>query len=336
VNQLLPEEWLITTINEVTINTAQRQPQQDKSFIYIDIGSIDRENKCISTPERMLGQDAPSRARKVVQTGDVLVSTTRPNLNAVAMVPDKFNDQIASTGFDVLRAPNIDPRWLFYIVRTTDFVQSMSELVQGALYPAIRSKDIRSFEIPLAPLNEQKRIADKLDRLLEKVDACRERCDRIPLILKRFRQSVLTAATSGELTEDWRISSKYDEYQWQTVSSDEICLSITDGDHQAPPIAQNGIPFITISAINTGKLQINKATRFVPASYFEGLKHIRKPIIGDVLFSVTGSIAIPALVDSHDKFTFQRHIAILKPDQSKILSRWVKLNIKWIELKPLR
>jgi type I restriction enzyme, S subunit len=60
-----------------------------------------------------LGQDAPSRARKVVQTEDVLVSTTRPNLNAVAMVPDKFNDQIASTGFDVLRAPSIDPRWLF-------------------------------------------------------------------------------------------------------------------------------------------------------------------------------------------------------------------------------
>jgi restriction endonuclease S subunit len=63
---------------------------------------------------------------------------------------------------------------------------------------------LRTSQIALPPLNEQKRIADKLDRLLAKVDACRERCDRIPLILKRFRQSVLAAATSGELTEDWR------------------------------------------------------------------------------------------------------------------------------------
>jgi type I restriction enzyme, S subunit len=204
MNEDLPEQWLVTTIDQVTTNIIQRQPQQDENFIYIDIGSIDREKKYIVTPQKMLGKDAPSRARKVVQTGDVIVSTTRPNLNAVAMVTKELNGQIASTGFDVLRAPNIDPRWLFYIVRTTDFVQTMSELVQGALYPAIRSKDVRSFEIPFAPLNEQKRIADKLDRLLAKVDNCRERLDQIPLIIKKIRQSILSSASRGHLTTDWR------------------------------------------------------------------------------------------------------------------------------------
>ncbi len=58
--------------------------------------------------------------------------------------------------------------------------------------------------VPLAPRNEQKRIADKLDAVLARVDACRERLDRVPAILKRFRQAVLAAATSGELTKDWR------------------------------------------------------------------------------------------------------------------------------------
>jgi type I restriction enzyme S subunit len=81
----------------------------------------------------------------------------------------------------------------------------MIQLVQGALYPAVRSKDVRGFEAPFAPLNEQKRIADKLDVVLARVDACRDRLDRIPATLKRFRQSVLAAATSGALTEDWRI-----------------------------------------------------------------------------------------------------------------------------------
>ena len=67
-----------------------------------------------------------------------------------------------------------------------------------------------TFELPLAPLNEQKRIADKLDAVLARVDACRERLDRVPAILKRFRQAVLAAATSGKLTEEWRDERKRD------------------------------------------------------------------------------------------------------------------------------
>ncbi len=129
---------------------------------------------------------------------------TRPNLNAVALVPDSLNCEIASTGFDVLRSNGPEPRWLFYLVRTASFVDRMSELVQGALYPAVRSKDVRGHVVPIAPFNEQERIADKLDAILARVDACRERLDRVPAILKRFRQVVLAAATSGKLTEDWR------------------------------------------------------------------------------------------------------------------------------------
>ncbi|GAB4197388.1 MAG: hypothetical protein Fur006_45930 [Coleofasciculaceae cyanobacterium] len=177
MSELHPQHWITTTIGEVTVDVVQREPEKDESFIYIDISSINRETKSISDPKQMLGQHAPSRARKVVQAGDVLVSMTRPNLNAVAMVPEELDGQIASTGFDILRAIGIDSRWLFYLVQTIDFVQSMSELVQGVLYPAIRSRDVRAFEIPLAPSNEQKRIADKLDVLLVRVNACRAFCN---------------------------------------------------------------------------------------------------------------------------------------------------------------
>jgi type I restriction enzyme S subunit len=96
----------------------------------------------------------------------------------------------------------------------------MSDLVQGALYPAVRPRDIRNFEIPLAPLDEQKRIAEKLDTLLARVDSCQTHLERVPQILKRFRQSVLAAATSGHLTEDWR-EEKGDSDKQET-SSDEI------------------------------------------------------------------------------------------------------------------
>ena len=190
---------------------------------------------------------------------------------------------------------------------------------------------LRDSVLPLPPLPEQKRIADKLDAVLARVDACRDRLDRVPAILKRFRQSVLAAATSGKLTEEWR--GTLETIGWNTMSLADICLSVTDGDHQAPPQAETGIPFITIAAINDGHLRLEKASRFVPSPYFEALKDSRRPQRGDILFSVTGSIAIPAQVDTDEAFTFQRHIAILKPDYSKVSSLYLKFALGTESLK---
>lgn len=242
----LPQSWKIASIKDVTVECEQRIPRADEKFQYIDIASIDRETKVILTPQELMGKVAPSRARKVICTGDVLVSMTRPNLNAVAMVPSKLDGQIASTGFDVLRAPGLDPRWLFYIVRTRSFIDRMSELVQGALYPAIRSKDIRGFEIPIAPLNEQIRIADKLSVVLGRVDASRKRLDRIPAILKRFRQAVLTAATSGKLTEAWRIENGYELNAWEITNFESACVDITVGyvGSMSSEYRDEGVPFL--------------------------------------------------------------------------------------------
>jgi type I restriction enzyme S subunit len=97
---------------------------------------------------------------------------------------------------------------LYYGVRTKRFVEAMSELVQGALYPAVRAKDVRGFKMPFAPLAEQLRIVNKLDTLLARLDACRDRLDRVPAILKSFRKTVLSRAMIGTLTADWRSAQK--------------------------------------------------------------------------------------------------------------------------------
>lgn len=203
----LPIGWTETSIDSVCVPTEQKIPETDLEFTYIDISSVDRVTKRISQPQRVLGKEAPSRARKLVKAGDTIVSMTRPNLNAVALVGEEYSGQIASTGFEILRSTGLESRWIGYLVRTNAFVDAMSSLVQGALYPAIRGKDVRAFEIPLAPLSEQRRIADKLDTVLTRVDALNDRLARITPLLKRFRQSVLAAATSGRLTEKAKISA---------------------------------------------------------------------------------------------------------------------------------
>lgn len=218
----LPLNWSRVPLSEISAVPEQRVPRSSERFRYIDIASIDRERKVIRETQELTGESAPSRARKVVRTGDVLVSMTRPSLNAVALVPPELDGHIASTGFDVLRPKGVDSRWLYYLVRSQAFVDEMSDLVQGALYPAVRSKDVRAFMAPLAPLAEQKRIADKLDRLFATVDTCKARLNAIPAILKRFRQSVLAAATSGGLTEEWRVANATPK-AWDRVPISELC-----------------------------------------------------------------------------------------------------------------
>jgi type I restriction enzyme S subunit len=200
----LPHGWSYTTIGDVCNKPDQRKPEEDEHFIYIDIGSLNRNTKRIEGASEIIGKDAPSRARKMVDEGDVIVSMTRPNLNAVAKIDAKYSGQIASTGFDVLNPVLVETDLIFSIVKSEKFIQAVSGITQGALYPACKAADIRTFKFGMPPLPEQKRIVEKLDSLLAQVDTIQQRLNNLPNIIKRFRQSVLAAAVSGKLTEQWR------------------------------------------------------------------------------------------------------------------------------------
>lgn len=99
----------------------------------------------------------------------------------------------------------------------------------------------------------------------------------------------------------------------------ECCLSISDGDHLPPPKVDAGIPFITISDIDSSNRLNLDVKQFVPEEYYNNLKDIRKAQRNDILYSVVGSFGIPVIIKGDDKFVFQRHIAILRPDPTKVI-----------------
>lgn len=334
----LPAGWVETTIGDVVEpKVEQRTPLEDEHFYYIDISSIDRTSKKIVDPQKLSGKDAPSRARQVVASGDVLVSMTRPNLNAVAMVSDDLDKQIASTGFDVLRAKGVDSRWLYYLVRTNDFVTAMSDLVQGALYPAVRPRDIRNFQIPLAPLDEQKRIAEKLDSLLTRVDSCEFHLERVPQILKRFRQSVLAAATSGRLTEEWREENAVNG-EWENTDVQSVAFVGTG----STPLRSNssfysskGTPWVTSAA--TGQPFIHEAKEFVTK---EAIKEHRLKLypIGTVLVAMYGEGKTRGQVSELAiEATINQACAAIIVDETKVAKKYLKLALQanYLEMREL-
>ena len=167
----------------------KRQP--DHQFSYIDISAVDNQSKRITTPQRVFGKDASVRARQVIQKNDVLVATTRPNLNAVAIVPEALAGQVCSTGFCVLRtSPLLDPEYLFAYVQSPMFVQALTDLVQGALYPAVTDKQVRAQKIPLPRIEEQRRIAAALKAQLAEVEKARAELEAQCTDIEKLKSAV--------------------------------------------------------------------------------------------------------------------------------------------------
>lgn len=166
-----PSTWRLVSLGEVCERRiGSRDPglTPDTCFRYIDISSVDNTTKQITNAKQLLGRDAPSRARQIVRRGDVIISMTRPNLNAVAMVPPDLENGVCSTGFSVLRTGHdLDPRFLFYFVRTRAFVDSLSHLVSGQLYPAVTDGQVKAQLIPLPGLDVQQRVVTTLDEATE-------------------------------------------------------------------------------------------------------------------------------------------------------------------------
>ena len=138
-----PEGWVECPIDEVTLSVPTIDPKKepDRVIDYIDISSIDNTQHVIGSVKRYRLRDAPSRARQIVRTGDVLFSTVRPYLRNIASVPNVYDQQIASTGFAVLRpATGVCPAFLFYKVISRELVNAVSGLQYGVSYPAVKDE----------------------------------------------------------------------------------------------------------------------------------------------------------------------------------------------------
>lgn len=145
--------------------TEKRNPtlKPDDLFQYVDIASIDVITGIISNPQELLGEEAPSRARKVIHEGDIIISTCRPTRGAIAIVPKELDNQICSTGFSVIRAKKgVSNKYLHFILRSAVVKEQFRKFSTGSSYPAILDDDVKKTVIPLPKNIIQTRIANKV------------------------------------------------------------------------------------------------------------------------------------------------------------------------------
>ncbi len=176
------KDWELKKLSEVLVRTEMVDPTKNPNaeFTYLDVSSVNKETKQIENATLLLGKDAPSRARKLVRTNDVIFATVRPTHSRVALITDEYNEQVCSTGYFVLRGNDfIYNQYLFYFLLTDEFNVQMEKLQKGASYPAVTDAEVKSIFLRFPKsLPEQKRIVTILDEAFAAIGKAKENAEK--------------------------------------------------------------------------------------------------------------------------------------------------------------
>lgn len=195
--KMIPLKYLASYNDEVL----SENTDDEFEFDYIEIGSV-QYGRGIIYKEHMKFKNAPSRARRIVRKDDIIVSTVRTYLKAVATIPACNNSLIASTGFIVIRPHKVLPRFMNYALLSESFISLVESHSTGISYPAINSVDVVKFKIPVPCRSEQERIAAFLDAECTEIDAVLEKTRASIEEYKKLKQAVITQAVTKGIRGD--------------------------------------------------------------------------------------------------------------------------------------
>lgn len=238
-------------VASVNIRTLDENTPGDYAFKYIDISSVSFENG-IDLGQDIVFSQAPSRARRIVKKGDVLVSTVRTYLRAIADIDWDAENFVASTGFAVFSPnDNIIPRFMAFTVKSTDVINQICANSKGVSYPAIQAPLLASVEIPYFDIPKQAEIAEYLDKECEKIGRNIELLERKADAYRRLRRSIINRAIFSTRWQMLRIKDIFDIVGGNGFK--EELQGRTNGDY----------PFLKTSDINFVGSLINSAANYV-------------------------------------------------------------------------
>jgi len=255
---------------------------------------------------------------KIAEAGDILLSVRAP-VGPTNLAAEKC---CIGRGLAAIRAEEpINQKYLLHHFRNIE--PWLNQQGTGTTFAAISGDFIRQLKVPVAPLNEQKRIADKLDSLLAQVGKCQEHLDRVPQLLKRFRQSVLTLAISGAITQEWRVATKIESWTFERAES--ICNTVQSGGTPRQGfIDKAGIPFLKIYNIVDQKINFDYRPQYITEEIHNGSLSRSQTKPGDVLFNIVGpplgKVAI--VTNEFPEWNINQAITLFRPSE-RILTEWI-------------
>jgi type I restriction enzyme S subunit len=266
------------------------------------ISDIEASNGNLFTTEETITEKGLKAIHNRIFDKGTLLFAMYGSVGKIAFTQVKVSTNQAILGINIKDESKLYDRYLYYwlLRKKHEFLH----LANGVTQKNLSTTFVRNLEIPLPPIASQRRIADILDKADEII---RKRKEAIALTEQLLKSTFL------DMFGDPVINPK----GWEVKKLEEVCYKVTDGTHQSPEWSISGIPFLFVSNIVNGEIDFN-VSKYISEDFWQKLT-LRCPIeINDILYTTVGSYGNVALVRTDKKFCFQRHIAHIKPDNSKI------------------
>ena len=282
----LPQSWLYDRLKDLSrINrpalAATTDP--DFEFDYLEISNVNYHG--IIDPEaieRLRYEDAPSRARRCVDTGNTIISSVRPNLQAAAFIENGKGDLVCSTGFNVVEPFEwrLHSKYVYYALISEASRQYFEAAAKGVGYPAVDDKDFTSFNIPLPPLSDQKRIAAYLDASCAAIDTAVETKRRQIETFEALRKVIIQKVVTRGLDDHVALKPTGNHWLrqvpllWKLTALKRVAIlqtGLTLGKHYEGALIER--PYLRVANVQAGHLDLeNVKTIKIPESMATGLE----------------------------------------------------------------
>jgi type I restriction enzyme S subunit len=309
----LPKGWRQERLSDVCVLNPRR-PQISLSdgepVSFVQMSSVSESGKGITRLESKPFREVKS-GYTYFSEGDVLFAKITPCMqNAKHAIAKGLHRDFGfgSTEFHVVQpAVGVLAEWIhFFLIQPKVLSEAVAHFSGAVGQQRVPSAYLANLEIPLPPLPEQKRIAAVLNEQMALVERARAAAREQLEAAKKLPAALLREVFEGEEARGWEVRRLGD-----------VSDRITDGTHQPPPFTSSGIPFLFVRNIVSGKLDFD-VEKYVSQETYESLVRRCKPEQGDILYSAVGSFGVAVVIDTEKPFTFQRHIAHIKPNPTVV------------------
>jgi len=311
--------WRFTTLGEVV--------RYRKEFI--EINDLESYKRCrvklhaqgVTLRDIARGAEIKTKKQQVCRAGEFLVAEIDAKVGGFGIVPPELDGAIVSSHYFLFEIDEsrLDRSFLDFYIRTPDFCDQVT--AQGSTnYAAVRPNEVLGYRLPLPPLEEQRRIVARIEELATKIEEARG--------LRRETLEEAKAMLPSILGGRFQILAQ--EFGIQPLG--EVSSCITDGPHKTPSYVPEGIPFVTVKNMVTGRLRFDSIQYITPEDHTEICKRCM-PEFGDVLYSKDGATrGMPCLVDTEREFNIFVSVALIKPLRDKLDGQYLchLLNSRWI------
>lgn len=286
--------------------------------------NIRRDGKVLlQEPRKITTEFFESMTKGHLQDKDVLINKDGANTGKVGLYKQSNFEKAAINEHLFILRPNknvVTNEYLFYFLLSSYGQSQLKNLITGSAQPGLNSNFINNFVVKFPAVVEQRKITailSSIDIVMEKTEAIIEKTEEVKkglmkqLLTKGIQHNKFKKTAIGIIPEEWEVA---------TLKS--IASRVTDGTHQSPKFTENGIPFLLVSNIVKGFINWDTEKFISNETYLELTKN-RKVEKEDILYSAVGSYGVAVVVNTEREFSFQRHIAWIKPLNERVHSYYL-------------